>query len=233
MRTRVLILLVAVVVAGLVVVAPASAGGDADGGPSPSFTAPETGIGLDQGVFVNGAVVVPLDGGEERVMSEYDAAVFMQSWIATGFYGGADVIKPLPPGLPVHRIDFDGTWVGNPGNVSAYFATDGTTPYVSFPGFAVWTDPAGIPEPTEWFTPPARVIDAFNGDAELIETGGVSLATSVPPDPEDAAGSLSGGSSDDSDPPWVWVAAGVGLVAALAGAVALRRRGARTPDEPA
>ena len=233
MRVRRTVVVVLSAVAVLLWAAPGGAQEDdhSDDGSTTSTSIPD-GIGLDQGIFVTGAEVTPLEGGETRTMDELTAATFVQSWIGAAFFGAPGDVRDPDPSLPVSRVDVSGTWNGSPGNITAYYATDGTTPFIAFPGFIVWSDPAAIPPPENWFVPPERVIDAFNGDAELIETGGVTAATgTTTTTPEEAAADSD---SSDSSSPWLWVA-GAGVVIALAAGVAwaLRRRSGPSADDAA
>ena len=230
---KILVLLVVVLLTLFLGASSVQAGddhGDEEGTTSSSSTIPEEGIGLDQGIFVSGATVTPLDGGESATMDEYHAATFMQAWIGAAFFSNpTDAVQDPPPDLPVFRVDFEGTWQNNPGNITAYYATDGTKAWIGFPGLVVWTDPSQIPPPSNWFTPPERTIDAFNGDAELQETTGMYLATSIPTTPEEAAADPGGGSTEETDFPWLWVVVGAVVALGLAGAFALRRRAGQPP----
>ena len=231
MRVRRVALLAGTVIAALTLAStPALAHDGEDDGHEGETTTPTSfpeGIGINEGIFVSGAVVslTPAGSGEPRTMDEYDAAVFVQSWLGAAFFSNpADAVKDPPAGLPIYRIDIAGTWNKEPGNVTAYYATDGTTPYIALPGLLVWNDPAQIPPPSQWFVPPLRVIDTFNGEGELIPTTGVEIATSVPTLPdEEAVSSPNGDASTSSPAPWVW-AVGAGVLALGGGGAWLRRR---------
>ena len=145
----------------------------------------------------------------------------------------ASVAGP-PDGVDVYRVDATGSWNGQEGTVTSYFATDGTTAYVSFPGLVVWTDPAQAPPPSQWFTPAAQAIAAFNGDAELEDTTGSQTATSIPGSNAPAETPTS---DDDSSRSSTWLLVGGGAVVVLVGGVLWwrRRRGRddeATPTEP-
>lgn len=198
-------------------------------GPTTSFTIPP-GIGINEGIFIEGAVVTPPDGGPTRTMDEYQAAVFAQSWMGSAFFGDPNDVLDPPADAPVYRIDIAGTWNHQPGNVTAYFAQDGDTPYIAFPGIVVWSDPLAIPPPSQWFVPPARVVETFQGEGELIDTSGREIATSIPGSGFDQA--ASGDGDGESDLPWVWIATGAGAALAAVGATALRRRRRPADAEP-
>lgn len=209
-------------------------GHDGEGGTTTPVSIPE-GVGLDEGIFVTGAVVTPLDGGDTTRQDDYHAAVFMQSFLGTAYFGGPEVRRDLPPDLPIYRVDFSGTWVHTPGNVTAYYATDGVTPYISFTGFTVWTDPADAPPPTTWFAPPERAIHAFNGEEDLVPTTGTYVATSIPQGSSEEAsppGSSPGAGSPGADAPWPWIAAGAAVLVVLAGVYRQRRRRRQLADAP-
>lgn len=185
------------------------------------------GVGIGDFVYITGATVTPPDGGAPRTMDDYDAAVFVQSWLATAFFGGQGIVAEPPAATPVYRIDSEGSWNGEPGTVTSYLAIDGTTPYVAFPGLVVWQDPAQIPPAEQWFIAPDRVVDAFNGDAELLPTTGTDTATSIPgsadPD-EDEEAAPAASDDDDSSFPVVPLVAGAAVLALVGGALWSRRR---------
>jgi hypothetical protein len=182
---------------------------------------PDGAVPIGDGYSFTGATVTSPDG-TTREMDAYQAAVFVQSWLGQALFATDDIVKDPPPGLPVHRVDIEGQWgVSAPvGRVTVYFAVDGETPYVAFPqDQGVATDPsAPPPEPADWFMPLPRVVDAFNGDAELIDTTGTQQATSTTTTEEAAAGD----GQDDDGSPWIWVAAGAAVVAVVGGFLLLR-----------
>ena len=236
MRVRTIaVLLLGPTIALTALALPASA--DEDHGSSTTSSTPvpsPEGVGIGDGIFLTGAVVTPPGDEPPRTLDAYDAAVFVQSWIASAYFGGEDFKRePPPPDLPVYRVDSTGEWGGSTaqGTVTVYYATDGTTAYIAFPGLAVWTDPAEAPPPSGWFSPPARVIDAFNGDAELEETYGTQSATTtttVPPlEPE------AGDSDATSRWPWTTITTVAVLVVGLLVLVVLvwRARGSRSSTE--
>ena len=187
--------------------------------------APAGAVDIGDGFEFTGATVISPDG-TTRQMDAYHAAVFVQSWLGQAFFATEDLVKDPPPELPVHRVDIEGSWgsAPEPGRMTVYFATDGTTAYIAFPQTQdVVTDPnAPAPEPADWFTPLPRVIDAFNGDAELIDTAGTFRATSTTTQEEQAAATDSDGQGDDSSP-WIWIGAGVAVIVMVGGLVLLLR----------
>jgi len=202
---------------------PASAHEDPEHEPA-EITAPDGSVGIGDGIFLKEGVVIPPEREEPSSFDAYHTAVFVQSWLAAAFYGGQEIVQDPPPDLPVYRIDSTGEWSGNSGTVTAYFATDGTTPYIAFPGMVVWNDPSQIPPPSNWFVAPPRVIDAFNGVADLVPSLGVEAANSTTTlnDEKVAADSAGDGSSDTETWPWIVVAATA--LAGGSGALWLRRR---------
>lgn len=190
-------------------------------------TTPEGAVGIGDGIFLTGGRITPPAGEAPRTMDAYHTAVFVQSWLATAFYGGSDILRDPPPDLPVHRVDSTGDWAGSTGSVTVYYATDGTTPYIAFPGLVIWTDESEVPAPANWFVAPPRVIDAFNGSADLVPSLGVETATSAPTTAVDAADDVDAPIDDpssDSTNPWPWVLVGATALGSAAGAVSLRRR---------
>jgi hypothetical protein len=191
-------------------------------------TTPDGAVGIGDGVFLSGGRITPPAGEAPRTLDAYHAAVFVQSWLAAAFYGGADIVRDPPPELPVYRVDSTGDWAGSTGTVTVYYATDGTTPYIAFPGLVVWTDESEVPAPSNWFVAPPRVIEAFNGTADLVPSLGVetatSVATTVPADGAAGPASPADVAEDQTTNPWPWVLVGATALAAAAGALWLRRR---------
>lgn len=229
MQVRVLMALIGLFVA--VLVAPAHAQ-DTDEPTIPRDAFPEQGpVPIGDGYAFTGAVVTPPDGGPVRTLDAYEAAVFVQSWLAQALFGNEDSLKDPPPDLPVHRVDIEGDWVAGVGRITVYFATDGTTPYIAFPQTqTVVTDPsAPPPEPADWFTGRERIIDAFNGEAELIETTGTQQITS----PTTTPGSEEASADERSNglPPWVW-GIGVAVAVIVAGLLLRWRRRSSRSSEP-
>jgi hypothetical protein len=190
-------------------------------------------VGIGDGIFLTGAVITPPGDEAPRTLDAYDAAVLVQSWMPAAYWGGTGLIAEPPPDLPVYRIDTRGEW-GNPnavGGVTVYFATDGTTAYVAFPGLVVWKDASGAPPPSGWFTPPARVIDAFNGEAELEDSTGTQMATTPSMEPSDESAA---GDTDEATSEWPW--ATIASVAVLGGGLGFllrRSRRSRSSTDPA
>ena len=216
------LLVLAVVLIG----APEMVGAQDDGSTNTTIPVPEGAVPIPEGAVpigdnfsFTGATVISPDG-TTREMDAYQAAVFVQSWLGQAFFATEEIAKDPPPGLEVHRVDIEGSWAGPVGRMTVYFAADGDTPYIAFPqNQDVVTDPnAPAPEPADWFTPVPRVIDAFNGDAELIDTTGTQQATSTTT--EEAAADSDG--QDDDGSPWIWVAAGAAVVAVVGGFLLLR-----------
>lgn len=178
------------------------------------LTTPDGAVGIGDGIFLTGATITS-PGEAPRSLDAYHAAVFVQSWLASAFFGTDHAGDP-PPELPVHRVDMTGTWTGTEGTVTVYYAVDGPTPYIAYgEGLVPRQQPFTPPPPSNWFKPPARVIEAFNGEADLIRTTGTQRASGELDEQAASDGS-------DSDK-WIW-AAGAGLVAVIGGGFWLRRR---------
>ncbi|MGQ0832865.1 MAG: hypothetical protein ACT4OV_14430 [Microthrixaceae bacterium] len=220
MRVRRIARLIALVVTGLLVAAgPSAAQDDHDDGTSTTAPAPEGSVGIGDGIYLTKAVVVAPDG-TTRSLDARQAAVFVQSWLASAFFGGPEIVADPPSDLPVYRVDSTGIWgTGGQGTVSAYYATDGTTPYIGFPGMVVWSDPSEIPPPGQWFTAPTRVIDTFQGKGELQDTLGIDQDKRGPV----TTGGDAPAAADDSTPVWVAIVAGA-LAVVGGGWVWFRRR---------
>jgi hypothetical protein len=216
-RTRAALLVIAVALLTAPPMAPTPAAAQDPSTTNTTYPVPEGAVQIGDGYSFTEATVMSPDG-TTREMDAYDAAVFVQSWLGQAFFGGEEIVREPPGDLPVHRVDVEGAWAGPIGRLTVYYASDGTTPYIAFPqDQQVVTDPnAPPPEPSNWFVAPPRAIDAFNGDAELIETTGVQQITQVPPE-EQAAGE-----SSDDDTPWAWIAVVAGVVVLLGGGLIVR-----------
>jgi len=172
---------------------------------APSASASETqtsttlpaGTGIGDGLYFTSAVISTPGDPAPRTLDAYHAAVFVQSWMGEAFFGKPQFQDP-PAGLPVYQVDVTGTWgeVAGTGVQTVYYASDGTTAWLSYPqGQVVTATQASPPPPEKWFIAPARTIEAFNGTATLIDTAGVVQATTprtAPPAASDSGGSGSG-----------------------------------------
>lgn len=209
MRARTIIILLALALIGLQPATPASAHEGEHEEPPPSAVRSDA-VGIGDGFYFTGATVIS-PGEAPREMDAYHAAVFVQSWLGTAFFGG-DVGADPPPEVPVYRVAVAGDWGGAPGTIHVYFATDGTTPFIAF-GEGLVPQPASAdpPPPSNWFAAPPRVIDAFNGEADLVPTAGTQQAQSTPTEPVASPGEEDEGSS--SSLAWVAIAGAAVLVA--------------------
>ncbi len=215
----------ALVVLGLLGGAPGATADDGhDDGPVSTLPPPPAGsVAIGDGLYVTGATVIPPDGGATRTMDAMQAAVFVQSWLPGAFFAGPDTAQEPPAELPVYRVDSTGQWWGGQrGTVTCYFATDGTTGYVAVSGPVVWIEGQEPPPPSNWYTPAPRVIEAFNGRGELIETAGVEQARKLAEQRNNPTPEAS--SDDGSTPVWVWVVAAAGALAVAGGGFRLLRR---------
>jgi len=229
MRVRLMALALGLSLAGLVHAHTAAAqeqDDHTDEAPASDAVAPEGSVGIGDGLFLTGAVITPLDGGPARELDAYQAAVFVQSWLAYAFYGPDGTEQAPAADLAVYRVDLSGSWAGAPGVLTVHYADDGTTPYVAFPGLVIRDFDDPDPRPVEgWFTAPRRVMETFRGEGELEDTLGTSQATATT---EPSAGFVpaAGGSGQDGTPWLLWAALpGAGLV--VIGWLWFRRRQAR------
>jgi hypothetical protein len=208
-----------VVVLGVVAIGVALAPGAGARGAQTPTTAPPTTLpgstAIDRNFAFTGAAVTSPADPTPRSLNGYQTAVFVQSWLPMAFYGKPELRDP-PAGVPVYRVDIMGSWGGaqpQVGNQTVYYASDGTDAFVSYPQpQAVSPTPAEPPPPPSiWFVAPSRTIDAFNGTATLVETGGTQQANA----PRTAQTPNASGSGSSSTP---WMLYGV-LVAAAAAIV--------------
>lgn len=223
MQLRWIVGSLALLVGGIGLSPAASAHEDPGHEDTPVTTTPEGAVGIGDGIFLTDGLITPPAGEAPRELDAYHTAVFVQSWLAAAFYGGEDIVRDPPPELPVYRVDSTGDWAGSVGTVTVYYATDGTTPYIAFPGLVVWTDESEVPPPANWFVAPPNAIDAFNGVADLAPTLGVETATSVATTASDEEGAL-GGTDSDTTEAWPWALVGLTAAAAIATGVWFRRR---------
>jgi hypothetical protein len=222
MRVRWVVASVAVVLGGFGLSPVASAH---EGPHKPTqATTPEGAVGIGDGIFLTAGSILPPAGEAPRTLDAYHTAAFVQSWLAAAFYGNPDAVNAPPAALPIYRVDSTGDWAGTSGTVTVYYATDGTTPYIAFPGMVVWTDASEVPPPSNWFVAPPRTIDAFNGVADLVESLGVETATSVATtEPRGEQGALANADSDATEA-WPWALVGITAAAAIATGLWFRRR---------
>ncbi len=184
-------------------------------------------VGIGDQLYFSGAVITPSDGSAVRSLSARQAAVFVQSWIGTAFFGGSNIAVAPPPDLPVTRVDISGQWgPGNLGVNTVYYATGAGQVYVAWPqNQPLAAAPGGPPPPPEnWFVAPARVTDALEGKADLLETAGTQTAddylTATTEAGPQSANTASGEGADGA----VRVAAAVAASGVLIALVWRRRR---------
>src|ERR687897_3380269 len=70
--------------------------------PTTPITGPDGSIGIGDGIFLTGATITPVDGGEPRTLDAYQAAVFTQGFLAQAFFGPPDIKREPPADLPVY-----------------------------------------------------------------------------------------------------------------------------------
>jgi hypothetical protein len=228
MRIRAIAVVLGLVLAGLLFAPPATAQEHDDEAPPTSLVKPPGSVSIDSELaFTEATVTTPAEPAP-RTFDAYHTAVFVQSWLPYAFFG-QNVVKQDPPlEVPVYRVDMVGTWGGvyAPGLTpqTVYYATDGTTAWLSYPqNQPVTGPPQEPPPPSDWFVGPPRVIEAFNGTAQLEETLGLHEQT-----PNTEAAESTG---DSSSFIFWWVLGCVVLVAAVASFFFIRRR-RETPSEP-
>jgi hypothetical protein len=167
-----------------------------------------------------------------RNLNGYQTAVFVQSWLPTAIYGKPQIQDP-PANAPVYRVDIMGTWGGDApqaGNQTVYFASDGTTGWLSYPqGQEVTPTPVEpAPQPSNWFVAPQRTVDAFNGKGTLVDTAGTQEAN-TPRTPVAANGGSSSSSSSTSW--WLYVLVIAAAIVIIGGGVMFFRRRRSSPDD--
>src|SRR4051794_153542 len=189
-------------------------------------TVPPGAVQIGDGFAFTGAVITSPAQPAPRMLDGYHTAVFVQSWFGDAFFGHP-LIQDPPPDLPVYRVDVTGTWGSPESRQTVYYASDGTTAWLSYPQEQpVSMTPPAPPPPSNWFVAPPRVIAAFNGTATLEPTVGVQEAalpsTTVAPGEAPAASSGSSGSA-------IWWALAAGAVVVVVAAVLISRRRGRRP----
>ena len=224
MRVRLVVILSSLLLAGLLLGAPA--GAQVVGGET-TTTAPAGRVGIGDNFWFTSAVITTPGESAPRPFDAYQAAVFAQSWLGEAFFGHPEKQDP-PPTLPVSRVDITGTWGDLTGTMSVYYASDGTTAWLSFPdGQTPVSGPVTPPPPSNWFVAPPKAIAAFAGTAPLEETVGVNEATSVP---QAAPGEAPSGSRGSSSSAIWWALLAVPVLVAVGAFIVIRRRRASSDD---
>jgi hypothetical protein len=196
---------------------------------STTTTSPPGGVAIGDGIVMTGAVITPPGTEPPRTFDAYHAAVFTQSWLAEAYWGNPQVVDP-PAGLPVYRVDITGKWGPVTGVQTVYYASDGKTAWLSWPqDQPVSPPPSTPPPPSVWWIGPPRVIDAFNGTAQLQQTTGVDQAAREAAGQLAPAESVSEG-SDGSSLAWILVGVGLAVVIVGGGMFLIHRR--RSSAEP-
>ena len=151
-----------------------------------------------------------------RHLNAYQSAVFVQSWLGD-LYFGHPRHGPPPADLPVFRVDVTGIWGVNRATLAVFYSTDGTNVWIGFPRQQMTTaSPRRPPAPGGWFQAQPRVREAFAGTAKLLLTGGVQAETSTTAAPTTTTTTAAASPSHhrSSRAVWLWLAAGLALVAA-------------------
>jgi hypothetical protein len=195
----------------------------------PPIPIPPDGVDIGGGNRTTGAVItLNGDASSPRTLNAYQAAVFLQAWLPYALVTQNPRIEDPPAQLPVYRVDITGTWgsTGPTGTVAVYYASDGTTAWISFPdNQPPAPEPISPPPPSHWFVAPQRTIDGFNGTGTLVQTEGVVAATAPTLPPGEAKSGSGSGSGSGSSSTAIWVALLVGLlIVLLVGGFILRRR---------
>jgi hypothetical protein len=189
-------------------------------------------VKIDTTWAYTGAVITGPGLAKPRRLNAYQAATFVQSWLAPAIFG-KPVISDPPKSVPVFLVSVTGVW-GSPTKTTlpVYYARQGDSLWISFPvTIGDGATSTTVPKPTKWFMPPdaAQVQHAFEGTAKLVSTAGtapvqVTPSTTVP------ATTTTGKKSSSSATGWIIVLAIVGVV--LVGLVVMRIMGRGSKPKP-
>jgi hypothetical protein len=193
--------------------------------PTTTTALPPDAVAIGDGLAFTGAVITT-PGAEPRIFDAYHAAVFAQSFIGAAYWS-QPVLQAPPPTLPVSRVDVTGRWPSGDGTMAVYYASDGTTSWISWPQSAPPApEPINPPPPSVWWVGPPAVIPAFNGTAQLVPTLGTSSSSAKAS--EQAAAAAEARTEDSHNTAILIAFIGGGLAVVVAGtAIWWRRR--RTP----
>jgi len=164
----------------------------------------------------SGAVITGPGLSRPRTLNAYQSAVYMQSWLGS-LYSGVRVIHQKPPdALPVYEVDVTGNWGGSIETRSSFYASKGRRVWIAFPALAPITSTPGTRPAVirGWFVALPRVKQAFEGKAELVETGGTQSTVPTTTTTLPAPTSHRSGRSD------VGLGIAIGLAAAAAAGLA-------------
>jgi len=182
---------------------------------------PPSSVQISGNYSFTGAVITGPGLAKPRKLNAYQAAVYVQSWLADTVFGKGVVRQSPPANLPVYRVDVAGFWGGNTATLATYYASDGTQVWIAFPRQPTSTSTPSTrpPNAAGWFVALPRVKQAFEGTAKLVPTAGIaqspgSTGAGAPTTVGAATpnATASSGSSGSATP---WVIGIVALVLAL------------------
>jgi hypothetical protein len=222
---------IVMLVAGVIMTTPATGQDDdhpEEGTPTTATTLPGA-VGIGDNLSFLGGEVLDAAGQTVRTYDAKQAAVFVQSWLASLF--GDPEIQVPPADATRYTVRINGTWVSATGYQTIHYAEQGEQAWVSWPqGQIATTSPTTVPAPEEWFVPPPKALEAFQGRGDLANTLGVFQATSVPG--QQATGDTPSESESDNDA-ILWIAIAAAAVVVLVGGGLLLRRRRAQPELPA
>jgi hypothetical protein len=226
---RLVLLVLGLMTAG-VAIAPNAGASAAQTETTQPSTVPPGATAIDRNFWFTGATISSASDPTPRSLNDYQTAVFVQSWLPTAIFSTPEKQDP-PSTLPVYRVDIMGSWGGDQpqaGNQTVYYASDGTTGWMSYPqGQEVTSTPSATPPPpSNWFVVPQRTVDAFNGKGTLVDTAGTAEAN-TPRTRATSDGSGSGSSSRS----WVAYALVIGAAIVIIGGGVMFFRRRRSPDD--
>lgn len=169
-------------------------------------------VEIPNGMTIGGAVITAPNTATRR-LDAYQAATFVQSWIASLFLPAKH--EAIPAGVTAYRVDVTGNWGGGTDLESrpVFYASDGTTAWLATPDPAT-VPPTGAPKKLDFFVVSPRAIQGFAGTLKMVPVGGTDTSTTTPTAVVHDANKDSGGGSA-----WPWIAGvvGVGLIAGSLG----------------
>jgi len=169
---------------------------------------------LAPGLDILGASITGSGPQSGRTLDSSQANAFVQAWLPDSVFGSPPFQNP-PPALPVYQLDVDYRYQGTPGSMTVYYASDGTSAWVSMPPQTLW--PGVVVTQQRWIEAPDRTVAGFEGRLTPVTVPNVPASSH-----QAVAATASHGSSSTTQ---LLIIAGVVVVVAGIGILAIRRRG--------
>lgn len=165
---------------------------------------------LSPGLSITAGTITGNGPASGRTLDSSQATAFVQAWLPDSVFGSPPFQNP-PSQLPVYDVELQWKYEGTVGSMTVYYASDGTSAWVSMPPQTLW--PGVVVTQQRWIQAPNRTVAAFEGHLTPVPVPKGRTVTATAPQ-----SSLSTA--------WILAIAGVVVVGAGIGIAVIRKRGA-------